>query len=84
MGVLGASLLSFDKLKMLLLLNCPLRDVYIPLLGVQSDDVGCHMLVTVAPNFVYSAWIPNRPQMMIDSSKESIECTNVGISLNYV
>jgi hypothetical protein len=48
MGVLGASLLSFDKLKMLLLLNCPLRDVYIPLLGVAMDVGMAYNLTTLA------------------------------------
>jgi hypothetical protein len=48
MGVLGASLLSFDKLKMVMLLNCPLRDVFIPLLGVQMDVGMAHNLTMVA------------------------------------
>jgi hypothetical protein len=48
MGVLGASLLSFDKLKMVMLLNCPLRDVYIPLFGVVMDVGMAHNLTMVA------------------------------------
>lgn len=48
MGVLGASLLSFDKLKMVMLLNCPLREVYIPLFGVVMDVGMAHNLTMVA------------------------------------
>ena len=48
MGVLGASLLSFDKLKLVMLLNCPLRDVYIPLLRVEMNVGMAHNLTMVA------------------------------------
>jgi hypothetical protein len=47
-GVLGASLLSFDKLKMLMLLNCQQSDVFIPLLGVQMSVGMAHNLTMVA------------------------------------
>ncbi|MGA2239579.1 MAG: hypothetical protein ABSG74_10250, partial [Candidatus Bathyarchaeia archaeon] len=44
MGVLGASLLSFDKLKMLMLLNCQQSDILTPLLGVQMSVHMAHNL----------------------------------------
>jgi hypothetical protein len=47
-GVLGASLLSFDKLKMLMLLNCQQTDVFIPLLGVQMSAGMAHNLTMLA------------------------------------
>jgi hypothetical protein len=47
-GVLGASLLSFDKLKMLMLLNCQQSDVFIPLLGVQMSAGMAHNLTMLA------------------------------------
>jgi len=47
-GVLGASLLSFDKLKMLMLLDCQESDVFIPLLGVQMSVGMAHNLTITA------------------------------------
>lgn len=47
-GVLGASLLSFDKLKMLMLLDCQESEVIIPLLDVQMRLAMAHNLTTLA------------------------------------
>jgi hypothetical protein len=43
-GVLGGSLLSFDKLKMLMLLDCQESEVIIPLLGAQMGLAMAHNL----------------------------------------
>jgi hypothetical protein len=47
-GVLGGSLLSFDKLKMLMLLDCQESEVIIPLLGVQMRLAVAHNLSMLA------------------------------------
>ena len=47
-GVLGASLLSFDKLKMLMLLDCQESEVIIPLLGAQMRLAMAHNLTMLA------------------------------------
>ena len=47
-GVLGASLLSFDKLKMLMLLECQASEVFIPLLGVVMGLGMAHNLTMLA------------------------------------
>jgi hypothetical protein len=47
-GVLGASLLSFDKLKMLMLLDCQESEVIIPLLGIQMRVAMAHNLTMLA------------------------------------
>jgi len=47
-GVLGASLLSFDKIKMLMLLDRSDFDVIIPLLGVQMSLTMAHNLTMLA------------------------------------
>jgi hypothetical protein len=47
-GVLGASLLSFDKLKMVLLIDCQETEVIIPLLGAQMGVGTAHNLTMLA------------------------------------
>jgi len=47
-GVLGASLLSFDKLKMVLLTDCQESEVIIPLLGAQMGVATAHNLTMLA------------------------------------
>jgi len=47
-GVLGASLLSFDKLKMLMLLDCFDGGVYIPLIGVGMSVGMAHNITMLA------------------------------------
>lgn len=47
-GVLGGSLLSFDKIKMVMLLECPVSEVYIPLLGVGMGLGMAHNLTMLA------------------------------------
>jgi hypothetical protein len=47
-GVLGASLLSFDKLKMVLLIDCQESEVIIPLLGAQMGVATAHNLTMLA------------------------------------
>lgn len=47
-GVLGASLLSFDKIKMLMLLDCPQGEVFIPLIGVGMSLGMAHNITMLA------------------------------------
>ena len=50
-GVLGGSLLSFDKLKMLMLLDCQESEVIIPLLGAQMSLGMAHNLAMLTAIF---------------------------------
>jgi len=47
-GVLGGALLSFDKLKMLMLLDCQESEIIIPLPGVQMRLAVAHNLAMLA------------------------------------